>query len=59
MEIYELLFEEAFEGDNFIWNPEIVHEYVSLLMKKKAFDRAVKAKKTFIKYMSQSGQIDH
>lgn len=31
--IYEMLFEEAFEGDNFVWNPEVVHEYVSLLMK--------------------------
>ena len=59
LEIYEMLFEEAFEGDNFIWNPEVVHEYVSLLMKMKAFERAIKAKKTFIKFMQSSGQIDH
>ncbi len=54
-----MLFEEIFEGDNHMWNPEVVHEYVSLLMKMTQYARAVKAKKSFINFMKSSGQIDH
>lgn len=33
-EIYGMLFEEIFENDSLlVWNPDIVNEYVSVLMK--------------------------
>jgi hypothetical protein len=32
-EIYEMLFNEALEGDAFIWNPDVVSDYVSILVK--------------------------
>jgi len=50
LDIYESLYEELFDGDNFVWNPDIVSEYVSLLMKFKEYSRAIEAKKKFIKF---------
>lgn len=45
LDIYKGLFEEVFEGDNFLWNSDIVHEYVNLLMKYKEYARAIQAKR--------------
>ena len=58
-EIYEMLFNEALEGDNFIWHPDIVSDYVSILVKNKSYGKAIKAKKQFIKYLKSQGTIDH
>ncbi|CDW78605.1 gamma-soluble nsf attachment protein [Stylonychia lemnae] len=59
LDIYETLFEEAFEGDNFVWNPDVVTDYVQILMKMQKYERAIAAKKRFIKYLKQTGSIDH
>ena len=57
--IYKDLFEEVFEGDNFLWNPEIVPEYTELLVKCKEYGEAISAKKALIKHLKSEGQVDH
>jgi hypothetical protein len=34
LDIYQSLFDEVFEGDNYAWNPDIVNQFVTVLMKK-------------------------
>jgi len=51
LDIYESLYNEVFEGDNYIWNPEVVTEYIAVLIKENEFERAILAKKRFIKFM--------
>eukprot|EP00347_Sterkiella_histriomuscorum_P016333 403353592 len=58
-EIFAMLFQEAFEEDNFIWNNDIIHEYVTILIKNKKYAEAIAAKKQLIKYLKSQGTIDH
>lgn len=59
LDIYQSLFDEVFEGDNYAWNPDIVNQYLQILMQKQEYKRAIEAKQTFIKHMKQQGMIDH
>lgn len=59
LDIYQSLFEEVFEGDNLMWNPDIVSDYTQLLMKLKEYNRAIEAKKTLIKHLKKEGTVDH
>lgn len=55
-----MLFEEVFEDESqLIWNPDIVNEYVSILMKNEQYAKAIAAKKRFIKYLVSQGTLDH
>jgi hypothetical protein len=38
-----------------MWNPDIVHEYVALLVTHKQFGRAIEAKKQFINNLKKLG----
>lgn len=42
-----------------MWNPEIIPEYVALLVKQKEYLKAIEAKKKLIKYLKSQNQIDH
>ena len=59
LNIFQKLFEEVFEGDNFLWNPDIVNEYIQLLMKHQEYSRVIEAKYSLIKHLKSAGQIDH
>jgi len=50
----------VFEGDNYAWNPDIVTQFITVLMQKKQYMRAVKAKLTYIKHMKkETASADH
>ena len=59
LNIFQSLFDEVFEGDNLAWNPDIITDYLKLLMQKGQYQRAVEAKETYIAYMAKEGTIDH
>ena len=50
---------EIFDGDNYIWNPDIVNEYISLLMKRQEYAKVIEAKNALIKHLKSQGTIDH
>lgn len=59
MDIYQSLFEEVFEDDNYAWNPDIVNQYIGLLIKRRQFKRAIEAKYKFIAFMKKQMNVDH
>jgi len=42
--IYEEIYEEVFQGDNLLYNPDIVSEYFALLVSTKNFSTAIKSR---------------
>ena len=42
-----------------MWNPDIVSEYIALLMSMKEYARVIHSKKHFIKHLKKEGTIDH
>ena len=60
LDIYQSLFDEVFDGDNYAWNPDIVNQFVIVLMKKGLYKRAIDAKQKFISHMKkEQSSLDH
>lgn len=57
--MYEKIFDDVFTGDNYLYNPEIVSEFTTLLVEEKEYLRAIKVKKKFIAFMKKEGKLDH
>jgi len=57
--LYEKIFNDLFQEDNYMYNPEVTSEYVTLLVEEKEFFRAIRAKKKFIEFLKKQRKIDH
>lgn len=53
LDIYESLFKDIFEGDNLLWNQDLVTEYIAILMKYKDYARAIDARKQHIRFLKK------
>ena len=60
LNVYKSMYSQVFDSeDNYIFNSDVVDEYLNLLMKYTKFHEAIEARQMYIKYLKKTNAIDH
>ena len=60
MNLYKSLHSQVFVSeDNYIFNSDLVDEYLNLLVSNDRFNEAIEARQQFIAYLKKDNSVDH